>query len=116
MGHQQIIFSNVLPRRIIENKQFEEEHGEVFSRFLLEENPASLVIKDFGEAVLLVPYFMRRPYNMLLVLKDTAKKYVHQLTQAEREAVSKGWKAAIQSHSWSGGNAGEQFTVQRDHA
>lgn len=95
--HQQIIFSNALPRRVIENKQFEEKHGEVFSRFLLDENPASLVLQDFGEAVLLVPYFMRRPYNMLLVLKDTTKQYVHQLTLAEREAVSKGWKTAIQA-------------------
>ena len=94
-GHHQIVFSNVLPRRIIENMNFEQAHGQVFSKFILEENPKSLVIQDFGEAVLLVPYFMRRPYNMLLVVKNTSKKYIHHLTPEERIAVCKGWVTAI---------------------
>jgi galactose-1-phosphate uridylyltransferase len=94
-GHQQIIFSNFLPRRAIENQVFEEKQGKVFSKFILEENPKSLVIQDFGEAVLLVPHFMRRPYDMLLVLKDTRKNQIHQLSSAELLAVSAGWKAAI---------------------
>jgi len=95
--HQQIIFSNALPRRIIENMRFEEKHGKVFSKYILEKNPASLVIRDIGEAVLLVPYFMRRPYNMLLVLKDTSKQHVYQLTPGERASIARGWKAAIQA-------------------
>jgi len=94
-GHQQIVFSNILPRRIVENKNFEQTHGQVFSKFMLEENPGSLVIQDFGHAVLLVPYYMRRPFDMLLILKDTAKKYVHQLSLGEQKAVSQGWKTAI---------------------
>ncbi|MEJ2487320.1 MAG: hypothetical protein P8Y72_15300 [Anaerolineales bacterium] len=94
-GHQQIVFSNILPRRIIENNKFEQAHGQVFSKFMLEQNPVTLVIQDFGEAVLLVPYFMRRPYNMLLIVKDTSKKYIHHLSNGERVAVCKGWKTAI---------------------
>jgi galactose-1-phosphate uridylyltransferase len=94
-GHQQIIFSSFLPRRAIENQAFEKKHGQVFSKFILEENPKSLVIQDFGEAVLLVPYFMRRPYDMLLILKDTNKKHIYQLSSVELLAVSVGWKSAI---------------------
>jgi galactose-1-phosphate uridylyltransferase len=94
-GHQQIIFSTVLPRRIVENKKFEQNNGEPFSKFILDENPSTLVIQDFGEAILLVPYFMRRPYNMLLIVKDTSKKNIYQLSFSELSAVSQGWKTAI---------------------
>jgi len=94
-GHQQIVFSNVLPRRIIENKNFEQAHGQVFSKFVLDENPETLVIQDLGKAVLLVPYFMRRPYSMLLIVKNTSKKFIHDLSKKERIAVCEGWKTAI---------------------
>lgn len=94
-GHQQVAFSNFLPQRAVQNQKFERRHGSVFSEFILQENPASLLIKDFGAARLLVPYFMRRPYDMLLVVSDTTRQYLHELTPRELRAVTEGWKTAI---------------------
>ena len=62
-GHQQIAFSNVIPRRILENRNFELERGERFSAFMLQQNPDKLLIRDYGKAVLVVPYFMRTAFR-----------------------------------------------------
>lgn len=88
-GHQQIAFSNVMPHRIYNNLAFLEQHGEVFSKFMLRENPAHLLVRDYGEAILIVPYFMRRPYDMMILIKDTEKQYLSELTRAEKTAVAK---------------------------
>ena len=95
-GHHQIIFSNQYPRRMIENLRFEKEHGQRFSEYILKENPSELVISDFGEGVLLVPHFMRRPFNMMLVMKNTSIQYLYQLSTTEITSLCKGWKAAVQ--------------------
>jgi galactose-1-phosphate uridylyltransferase len=99
-GHQQIALSNVMPRRIENNRRFQQEHGEPFAAYLLRENPSDLLIRDYGPAVLLVPYFMRRPFDMLLLLKDTGKRYLHQLNEAELTAVADGWHDAIRAMEW----------------
>ena len=93
--HQQIAFSNVMPQRFFLNKQFQTRHGERFTKFLLNENPSELEVRDYGEAVLIVPYFMRRPYNMILALKDTDKQYLCELTEDELQAVADAWHDAI---------------------
>ncbi|MCK5634686.1 MAG: hypothetical protein KAI06_06350 [Anaerolineales bacterium] len=93
-GHQQITFSNVKPRYYQDHVRFEVEHGEPFSAYLLRVIPSELKVKDYGEAILLVPPFMRRPYDMMLALKDTSKKYLHELTNAELRAVAEGWHDA----------------------
>ena len=90
-GHQQIAFSNVMPRRMVENLHFETQKGETFSSFMLRENPSELLIRDYETAVLLVPYFMRRPFDMMLLVKDSSKRYLHDLTDAEIAAVADGW-------------------------
>lgn len=94
-GHQQIAFSNVIPRHIRDNWLFERDNGEPFSAYLLRENPPKLIIKDYGLASLQVPYFMRRPFDMMLLVKDVGRKYLHQLTEAEIAAVAEGWRDAI---------------------
>ena len=96
-GHQQIALSNVLPRRILDNWRFERERGETFSAYLMRENPTDFFVRDYGPAVLLVPYFMRRPYDMLLLLKDSSKQHVHELSDAEIAAVAEGWHDAIRA-------------------
>ncbi len=96
-GHQQIAFGNVLPRHLQDNRRFEQEHGETFSAYLQRENPPQLLVRDYGPAVLLVPYFMRRPYDMLLLVKDTGKRYLHQLNRAEIAAVAEGWHDALRA-------------------
>jgi galactose-1-phosphate uridylyltransferase len=99
-GHQQIALSNVMPRRFGDNWHFEQERGERFSAYLVRENPAELCIRDYGSATLLVPYFMRRPYDMMLLVKDTGKKHLHELTEAETTAVAQGWHDALRAIHW----------------
>ena len=96
-GHQQITFSNIMPRRVQDHRQFQVKRGETFSQFLLRENPAGLTIVDYGPAALAVPYFMRRPYDMMLLVKDTGKQHLYELTEAEVAAVAAGWRDAIRA-------------------
>lgn len=99
-GHQQVMFSTVAPRRVLDNWRFEQQRGETFSAFLMRENPAELTVRDYGPALLLVPYFMRRPYDMMLMVKDTAKRHLYELTEAEIAAVAAGWHDAICAMRW----------------
>lgn len=94
-GHQQIGLSSVMPRRFLENLRFERARGEKLSRFILRENPARLTLVDYGAAVLLVPYFMRRPFDMQLVLRDPDRRYLFQLAGDELEALARGLHDAI---------------------
>ncbi len=96
-GHQQIAFSNLMPRRLLDDWRFRQAKGETFTAYLLRENPPSLQVRDYGPAVLLVTYFMRRPYEMLLVLKETQKQYLHALSGDEVQAVAAGWGDAIRA-------------------
>jgi galactose-1-phosphate uridylyltransferase len=107
-GHQQITFSNVMPRRVRDNWRFKQQQGEKFSDYLLRKNPADLLLKDYGPAVLLVPYFMRRPFDTMLLLKDTGKRHLHQLTDAEFAAVADGWHDAINVMLWIMPNVGRE--------
>lgn len=94
-GHQQITFSSVMPARVQDHVRFQEAHGEPFSAFLMRMNPPELTLQDYGPALLLVPYYMRRPYDMLLLLKDTHKRYIYQLSADELRAVAQGWHDAL---------------------
>lgn len=93
--HQQILMSSIMPRRIADHLTFKRENGITFSEHILKNNPEDLLIADYGQAVLLVPYFMKRPYNMMLIVKDTDRAYYHDLTDSELEAAAQGWKIAI---------------------
>jgi hypothetical protein len=86
-----------MPRRFADNRRFFEQNGQFFSDFMQSTNPADLLVKDYGPAVLLVPYFMRRPYDMMLLMKNSAKGYLHQLADHELEAVAEGWGDAIRA-------------------
>lgn len=79
-GHQQIALANVMPKRVRDNASFLRTYGEPFSRHLLETNPRELEIAALEEGTLVVPYFMRRPYDMQFLLSDTGPKYLHQLS------------------------------------
>ena len=58
---------------------------------MLRENPAELLVKDYGAAVLMVPYFMRRPYNTLLILKDPRTRFLFECTDVELAAMAQAW-------------------------
>lgn len=94
-GHQQIGASNIKPNRVCQNQAFEEKFGKLFSAYMLLETPNQLTIKDYGFAVLIVPYFMKRPYDMILLLKDSTKAFIHELNSDEIAAVAEGWHDAI---------------------
>ena len=94
-GHQQIILTSLLPNRFLDNQRFLREKGEVFSSYLLRENPPELLVRDYGTAVLLVPYFIRRPYEMMLLLKDSSRQFLHELSEKELLAAAQGWRDAI---------------------
>jgi galactose-1-phosphate uridylyltransferase len=90
-GHQQILLSNLTPRRLRDNQKFEAEHGITFSKHLQESNPSELLVRDYDCASLIISKYMRRPLEMILVLKDTKKAYLHELNEGELLAVSRGW-------------------------
>lgn len=92
-GHQQIIFSNAMPTQLFNDARFKEQHGVTFAEHLLKSTDESRVVKRFDGATLLVPEFMRRPYWSMLVMNDTKKQYLHELTQGELTALAEGWGA-----------------------
>jgi len=96
-GHQQITWSNIMPRSYYNNWGFFSRHRDFFSDYLLKENPKELQIKDYGEATLLVPYFMRRPYKMMLIVGDVGKQYLCELGRGELEAVARGIGDAVKA-------------------
>jgi galactose-1-phosphate uridylyltransferase len=86
-----------MPRRARDNWRFQTQRGETFSAYLMRENPPALRVKDYGYATLLIPYFMRRPFDMMLLVANTHKQYLHQLEEAEIAAVAEGWHDAIRA-------------------
>ena len=96
-GHQQIVASNIMPKQIFNNWNFYMNNQENFTKFLLSMNPEELIVKEYRDAILLVPYFMRRPYDMFLILKDTSKKFLHELNEEELETISLAWGEATRA-------------------
>jgi galactose-1-phosphate uridylyltransferase len=92
--HQQIAVSGIMPNRHRQYEAYAQAHGETFSAFMLRENPSELLIGDYGAAVLLTPYFMKRPFDMLLFLKDARKSHLYMLDRDERAAIAEGWRDA----------------------
>jgi galactose-1-phosphate uridylyltransferase len=95
-GHQQIAYSNIMPRRLADDWGFERERGERYADYILRETPEALRLRDYGAATLLTPYYMRRPFDMQLVLHDTSKRYLYELDAAEVAAVARALREAIQ--------------------
>lgn len=93
-GHQQIILGNVTPRRILADQEFEEKEGISFVQYLIMKSSTKLIIRDYGGAVLLVTQFMRRPYEMILLVKDQDKRHLFELDNRELHEVAQGWKDA----------------------
>jgi galactose-1-phosphate uridylyltransferase len=97
-GHQQIVLTNVQPTSVAADHKFQITSGETFSDYMLRVTPQDLIIRDYGPAVLLVPEFMRRPYVMMLMVRDSSKRYLHELFEDEIKAVAHGWHDAAYSY------------------
>jgi galactose-1-phosphate uridylyltransferase len=93
-GHQQIVYSNIMPKQFFNNWNFYTKIKANFTEYLLNENPDELLVKDYQTVSLMVPYFMRRPFDMFLILKDPNKKFIHELNDAEIEDVARAWQEA----------------------
>jgi galactose-1-phosphate uridylyltransferase len=90
-GHQQMAHTSIRPRRVEENAVFLEGRGEPFARHLLRENPARLTVREYeGGARLVVPWFMRRPLDMILMLDGEEREHLHELTATERLSLGTG--------------------------
>jgi galactose-1-phosphate uridylyltransferase len=94
-GHQQIAYSNIIPKKFEDNLRFYREYGITFSEYMQSNNPQNLMIKDYKNAVLMVPYFMRRPYDLMLFIKNTQSRYLHELNKDEQKDMAAGFKDAI---------------------
>ena len=94
-GHQQVVAGNIVPKAIHQDAVFRGKHQTSFSEYLLSENSEDLLIRDYGSVVLVVPYFMPRPFNMILALKDNEISFMHEMRSDEITAVAAGWKEAI---------------------
>lgn len=82
-GHQQMALTNVLPRRIAEDRAFRTREGRAFTGFMLEENPAELTILELETGRLVVPYFMRRPFDMQYLLSDEKIEHLCELSTTQ---------------------------------
>jgi galactose-1-phosphate uridylyltransferase len=86
-GHQQIGWNNIMPRSYYNNWCFYNRHDMYFSEYMLRENPLALTVKEYGQARLIVPYFMKRPYNLLLLFHDVGKQYLCELDPEELDCL-----------------------------
>jgi galactose-1-phosphate uridylyltransferase len=94
-GHQQLLFSNLMSVGSFNDWRFYGRHCETYSDYILRENSENLLVKDYGEVVLLVPYFMSRPYELQAIVKQSHHSYLFHLndrimadlTQAMRDAI-----------------------------
>ncbi len=93
--HQQIGFSSVMPGRVKRNIDFLNENGMSFSSYLLAKNPSSLTLKDYGTVKLVVPYYMERPLNMTLIVKESGKDFLFQLDDKEISDTAQAWSDAV---------------------
>jgi len=88
-GHYQIAYSNIVPKRIKEDIEFEKREDESFSSYLLRENPKELEIKDYGKVVSLIPESaMRRNLEAMILVKDIGKKNLHELDDEEKMGLA----------------------------
>ncbi|HLG31028.1 MAG TPA: hypothetical protein VI387_12530, partial [Candidatus Brocadiales bacterium] len=83
-GHHQIIHTNIKPRKIEDDQRFRKNWNLSFAQYMLTQNPKDLTIKSYNkEVILLVPYFMKRPLDALIIVTDATKSHVHDLTSEE---------------------------------
>ena len=96
-GHQQIVHSNLMPAALHNDREFLLRTGQSFAAHLQGETPASLVVRDLGAARLLVPYYMKRPYQSVAVPSDTRKRFLFELTDAELSSLAALWCDAVRA-------------------
>lgn len=84
-GHQQIALSNVKPRRVAEDEHCAAQTGSGFGPYMRAANPPELTVFELEHGRMIVPYFMRRPFDMQFVLFDPSPMYLSELTAGQRQ-------------------------------
>lgn len=72
-GHYQLGFLNIPPKKIEDDMRILRESYFSFAEYLANENPEELTIADYGKVVSIVPQFMRRPLEVIIMPKDLSK-------------------------------------------
>ncbi|MBM3234172.1 hypothetical protein FJZ19_03690 [Candidatus Pacearchaeota archaeon] len=84
-GHYQFVFSEILPKRIKEDAEFEKARKETIVDYLLRTNSKELEIQDYGDVTALIPLSaMKRPLEAIILVRDTKKRNLHDLNNNER--------------------------------
>lgn len=97
-GHLQIVHTNILPWKVENDMRFWAKHHCAFSQFLLQQNPPALILRTYQDHfTLLIPYFMRRYLDCMLVGHDSSKSYLHHFNAEERFALGQALQEVTRS-------------------
>jgi len=77
--HFQMLYTNQEPLSFREDRLFWEHQGIGVSQMILEQTPESQRVLSQGSWILLVPPFMKRPYELILVNSNREKRLLHHL-------------------------------------
>ncbi len=95
-GHQQIVLTETLPGRLADDLRFHRETGRSVVDYLLETTPRPLRVGRFrGGVTALVPPFMRRPLHSMLVVGDSSRRSLHDLSPAEIRGLGEGTRGLL---------------------
>jgi len=94
-GHQQITLTDCLPGSLLADISFQEKEGIPFSAWLHRTAGKKLQVSDYGSAVLVVPPFMKRPFDMILLLTNPETGLLKNTDAEELKALAHGWSDAI---------------------
>ena len=86
-GHQQIVYSNVAPRKIVDDERFLSERSQSFADYLMKTNDESLTIASFGPIKAVTPHFMLRPLHTILLFQGEPCEYLHHLSDGQRDGL-----------------------------
>lgn len=94
-GHLQMVHTNIRPKRIIDDMEFARRTSSSFACHMLDNNPPELTIRQYDEGVrLLVPYFMKRSLDALIVPEDAGASYLHELDEQGLSGLARALKDA----------------------
>ena len=97
-GHQQIVHTNVRPLGLALDAEFLRRAREPFVGMLLRKNPESLTIGDYdGRFRILVPWFMARPLEMLIITLDPEVRNLSDLDETGRTALASALRDAAET-------------------
>ncbi|TCS40211.1 hypothetical protein [Reinekea marinisedimentorum] len=95
-GHQQIAYSNIMPQRTFNNARFFDRHNRTFCSYMHEHNPENLTVAEEGSAKVIIPYYMRRPYNLMILL-DTQSNHLSKQTSGQLWDLTRAIQKVIKS-------------------